>query len=370
MKKVVIIQQIIPEYRVPFFNLLREALAKENVELSLIHSNADTSSNTSPISWATVIHNRKLNLGLMQLIWQPVMQYLKGKDMVVVEKSNKLLLNYYLILTRLFSKRKLAFWGHGRNMQVEPNSGQNKFAVLTLKYCHWWFAYTQGVKDFLIKHKYPADRITNVQNAIDTRVLQEGIQKITEAEMAKLKQEMGIKGNKVAIFCGRMYPEKRIDFILESCYIIKKSIPDFEMIFIGSGQDAPMVQEAASVHKWIYYVGPKSGAERIKYFKIAQVQLMPGLVGLGVLDSFALETPIITTNYKYHSPEVEYIQDGKNGIIAENDLDIYSQRVVETLSNNKYQQLIEGCRLSAQKYTIETMVNNFKSGILACMASS
>lgn len=365
MKKVLIIQQIIPEYRIAFFNLLKTELEKENIELSLIFGTNKGSD--QELDWPDLIPHKKLKIGALELIWQPVTKFLRGKDLIIVEKSNKLLLNYYMVIVRGFWKNKLAFWGHGRNLQSNPGGIRNRFAALFLRRCDWWFAYTNSVKDFLIKNKYPANKITVVQNSIDTQNLRKQLSGVTDDEVAALRKEFGITGAKTAIFCGRMYPEKRIQFILDSCHIIKREIADFQMIFIGSGEDSEMVQKESSLHSWIHFVGPKNGSERIKYFKIADVQLMPGLVGLGILDSFALETPIVTTNYEFHSPEIEYLRNWENGVITENSLDDYSQTVIDILENKKYENLINGCKNSANKYTIENMVENFKRGVTCCL---
>jgi hypothetical protein len=142
------------------------------------------------------------------------------------------------------------------------------------------------------------------------------------------------------------------------------------MIFIGSGVDADKVKEAANTHSWIHYLGTREGRERIKYFKISAIQLMPGAVGLGILDSFALETPIVTTYDNSHGPEMEYLENEKNGIITANELEEYSRIIIDLFKNKQYLDLIEGCKESASIFTIEKMVQNFKNGIVKCLDRS
>ena len=172
-----------------------------------------------------------------------------------------------------------------------------------------------------------------------------------------------------ALFCGAMYPEKQLDFILETCYRVKQEIPDFHMIFIGSGIEADKVEKASQQNNWIHYLGSKFGKERVLYFKVSQIQLMPYSVGLGVVDSFALETPIITTSNPFHGPEIDYLVNGINGIMTADNLEVYAAKVVETLQQKSYLSLIEGCRASSANITLESMVNNFKEGILSCLST-
>lgn len=368
MKKVAIIQRTLVQYRREFFDGLKNALAEEGVELTLIYgkqsSDEGLKKDEVELAWSKYFPNKEIKFGKYTLIWQPCLKELKDKDLIVVESANKLILNYLLMINRRFSKTRLGFWGHGRNRQDTSNSFANQFKYLFLKQCDWWFAYTSGVKDFLIEKAYPQAQITIVQNAIDTQFIQQEYAQTSDLETIALKKELGIEGDQVGIFCGGIYPEKRIDFLLEACLTIKKEVPDFQMIFIGSGIDAPKITRAAVQYPWIHYVGPKFGKDRVKYFKISTLFLMPGLVGLGILDAFALETPIVTTNYEFHSPEIEYLEHGKNGLIVDNTIDHYSKAVIQLLLSGEYKPMLEHCRQSAEKYTIENMVENFKTGIL------
>ena len=101
---------------------------------------------------------------------------------------------------------------------------------------------------------------------------------------------------------------------------------------------------------------------------MADVFLMPGLVGLAILDCFAMQTPIITTNYQFHSPEIEYLENGINGLITTNTVESYSNSVINLLVNSiKLNELKINCNISAKKYTVEEMVNNFVVGIKKCL---
>ena len=89
--------------------------------------------------------------------------------------------------------------------------------------------------------------------------------------------------------------------------------------------------------------------------------------GLGVVDSFAMQTPMITTSSPTHGPEVEYIENGINGLITNDNIKDYSNTVINTLKTDGYNQLIEGCKLSSKVFTVENMVNNFRGGVISCL---
>ena len=93
---------------------------------------------------------------------------------------------------------------------------------------------------------------------------------------------------------------------------------------------------------------------------------MPGLVGLGILDAFALETPLVTTQVPLHSPEIDYLKHGVNGFMVDqsDNLQAYADAVVYLLRNEtERQRLIQGCQISREIYTLENMVNRFAQGV-------
>jgi glycosyltransferase involved in cell wall biosynthesis len=265
-------------------------------------------------------------------------------------------------------KFKFAFWGHGANLQDDPNSMKNRFRYFFLNQSDCWFAYTNGVRNFLIKRGVNNNKITVVDNAIDTLNLKLQYDNLSISEVDNLKNEMGVNSDNVAIYCGGIYKEKRIDFLIEASVIIKENISDFHLVFVGAGPEAYRVKEASETYDWIHYVGSKFGAERVPYFKMSELFLMPGLVGLAVLDTFATETPMITTDFPYHSPEIEYLENGKNGVITVNNINDYSKQIIYLFKNkDKIAGLKEGCLNSSALYSTENMVVNFTNGILKCL---
>ena len=271
------------------------------------------------------------------------------------------------MVSRYFMKYKFAFWGHVYNMQVNPKSLGNRFRHFFNNQCDWWFGYTKGAKKYLMNARYPEERITVVQNAIDTIGLQSFYSSISDSDIHRLRSDLKITGQNVGIYCGGMYPDKGFEFILKTCDLIKARIPDFHMIFIGSGIEDIKIRSAAEKFNWIHYIGPKFSKDRVIYFKISSIQIMPKLVGLCILDSFAMETPLITTDHPFHGPEIDYLENGINGIMTRYDTRDYAETIIEILNSKKYLSLIEAGKISANKYTVKNMAENFAKGIISCL---
>src|SRR5690606_25789167 len=112
------------------------------------------------------------------------------------------------------------------------------------------------------------------------------------------------------------------------------------------GIEAFKIQNTANIHSWIKYIGPKFKRELVPYFLISSVFLMPGLVGLAVLDCFALGVPLITTQHNNHSPEIDYLENNFNGIIVPDSTNPvhFANTVINLLQDeHKRLRLVTGC---------------------------
>jgi glycosyltransferase involved in cell wall biosynthesis len=375
---VTIVTKSLPHYRVPFFEALRSELERCGVTLGLIYGlpNAEEAKkqDTAAISWGHPIQNSIFPFGTRSFWWQPCAALVRRSDLVIVEQASKLLLNYVLLARQTLGGSRVAFWGHGRNFQAHIASrlGEAVKRVIS-RWPHWWFAYTEGSAEVVRQLHYPPDRITTVQNAIDTAALLRRRASVSEEELATLRLRWGIQSRNVAIFAGGLYAEKRIQFLIESAQALRRRVVDFELIVIGAGPDQVLVEEAAREHRWIHYPGPCLGTDKVPYFNLSQVMLLPGLVGLGVLDSFALEVPLVTVDLPYHSPEIDYLRHGENGLKlpAGTDPEGYAVAVAGLLCDEGWREHLKaGCRAAAQVYTLEAMVGRFSEGVLLALGRS
>jgi glycosyltransferase involved in cell wall biosynthesis len=195
---------------------------------------------------------------------------------------------------------------------------------------------------------------------------------ITDAELVDIRQRLNIGSTNVCIYVGSMIPYRRIGFLLDACTCIRRRVPDFCMLFIGAGPDDHLVKRFCADHEWALYLGPLFGREMVKYCAIAQLTLMPGAVGLGILDAFAMRIPMVTCQIPFHGPEIEYLTSGLNGLMVESadDEDRYASAVADLLADrSKLVQLSQGCEKSAAYFTIENMVGRFFGGIERALAA-
>ncbi len=373
MKKVIIIQRILPHYRVKFFRKLHEELSNVGIDLFLIYG--QEKHGTVPVSidsndvWAVKIYNRYISFLGKEVIWQPCIDTIKNCDLVIAEQAGRLLLNYLLLSVLSKNYKKIAYWGHGRNMQGCSDSIMEKIKTRLINKVDWWFLYTNININYLTKFGVKKSTISIVNNSIDTDELSAEVELFSNTNKNHLKKNLGIESDKVALFCGGLYPGKDLQFLIEACLKVKESISDFEIIFIGSGPDENILQSAIKNYTWINYVGAKYGKERVPYFIVSDVFLMPSSVGLAIIDCFVTNTPLITTDIQTHGPEISYLSNAINGYMTKYSVAEYSKVIIRYLSSSEEQnKLIEGCKQSAGKYSLDEMVKNFAQGIQLCLS--
>ena len=277
----------------------------------------------------------------------------------------------FLFLWKIAYRFKVAYWGHGINHQEDIATISNRIKALLIRRCDWWFAYTENVKKFLVSKDYPGSKITVCQNTLDINSMIGHFKSIDNDEIFYAKKVLKIDSDRIAIYSGALYPEKNIEFLLKACILMKKRIKDFHILILGAGPDQKIVEIYASENDWIHYLGARFGREKALFFSISTLLLNPGLVGLITIDSFAYETPLITTTYPYHSPEIEYIENDSNGVITSYNIKEYASKVVDLFESKEIiEKLKKGCVNSQKKYTMERMISNFEVGIKSCLAQN
>src|SRR5690606_30926991 len=125
-------------------------------------------------------------------------------------------------------------WGHGRNFQNASPIAERAKQLMSRR-VHWWFCYNDLSAEVVAGLGYPPTRITVVNNAIDTRRMQAWRAATTDAELAGLRGELGLRGSHVAAFVGGLYDEKRLPYLIEACDRIRARVDDFEMLVLGGG---------------------------------------------------------------------------------------------------------------------------------------
>ena len=376
MRRVFLIEAQIKQYRLPFYEQLFSILEADDIELKVGYSDpskveASTNDNCDlppdygvkvPAYW----------LAGERLLFQPLLRPAMTADMVILEQGNKFLLNCLLLPISRVRQRRMAFWGMGANRQAATGSLPERFRRLTTSWVSWWFAYTAGTAEYVANLGFPAERITNVSNSTDSRAFRALVAEIGESEKLRLRAELGIgREDPVAVFCGRLRPTKNLPFLLQAARLIKQRCPRVHLIVIGAGSTKFEPAEGNGEASWIHFMGAKFGRDKAALFSLSDIMLMPGAVGLVIVDAFAAGLPLLSTRLAIHGPEIDYLEENSNGLLCEPNVAAFADMTASLLlDRDRLARLQAGARAAGSRYTIENMAERFRTGIHACLESA
>lgn len=374
---VAIVYRYVHQYRREFYDLLRDRLDAAGVDLRLVAGEPGPEDirkgDAIDVPWARRVKNVVLPFGDKEIYWQPVLRHVRDADLVVVEQASKLLVNYLLLAGRRLGGPRVAFWGQGRNVFQDRASpfGESVKRVMSRR-VDWWFAYNEMSLDVVLGLGFPPERITCVQNAIDTHALREARAGLGASELEQARRAVGVKSANVGVYAGALYADKRIGFLIAASDLVRRQVPDYELVIIGSGSDEDTAREAAASRPWLHVMGARFGREKVRMMALAKALLLPGLVGVGILDGFALELPLVTTSGPYHGHEIDYLDPGENGLMVDDwrDPQEYASAIATVMTDNALlERLRKGCRDARERYTVETMVERFANGVLLALSA-
>lgn len=284
-------------------------------------------------------------------------------DLIIVEQAVRNLETYELLLRR----RPVAFWGHGKTFTKQVSPQQDWFKQWVTRQGIWFFAYTSEGADAMASTGMSIQRISVVQNSIDTKSLRDQTAAVRPESLASFMRRHDLHG-RTALFMGGLDQSKRLPFLFAAAQEATRLDPNFRLLVAGSGDDQALAECASADIPSVHYLGPLFGPDKAVALAASEVIAMPGRVGLVAVDSFASLTPIVTTNWKWHSVEFAYLESEVNAVVTADSAGAFARGLVDTLGNeSRLASLREGCRAARDKYTLDAMVSNFLSGILGAL---
>jgi len=374
-RRVVVVQRVLPHYRIEFFQRLRHDLDGSGIDLHLVYGQPDAAGSqrddTADLPWAERVTNRYLRVGRRTVCWQPVLEAASKADLVIVEQASRLLVNYPILVNAALGRYLVGVWGHGRNLDDRNGSVLSEYVKRRLLSSpDWWFAYTRSTVDYLLSSGVDRHRVTNVQNASDTDMLIAARSSLTDELRDGVRERLSLGEGPVCVALGSLYEARRLDFLVAAADRIYEQRSDFRLLVVGDGPSRMHIQREAKSRHWMRVVGACHGDELARLCSVGTLMLNPGLVGLNVLDSFALQLPMITCGLNSHSPEFDYLRPGVNGVVLAADASAadFAAAVVSLLSDpERLGGLRDGCDIAARRYTLDEMVSRFAGGVRSAL---
>ncbi len=357
--RVAIIHPWLPQYRRKFFEELVRAGAEAGLDFEIFYG-------ATPAEWsargdavtssdASMLPTRRFG----PLNYKSVASVLQQEwSLIIVEQAVRNLETY-----ELFARaRPVAFWGHGRTYTKAPSLAQERFKRWLTRRGRWFFAYTPGGAAAVISSGFDEDRVTIVQNSIDTSGLSFDLANVNTRDVRQFKEIHGLSDS-TAIYIGGLDRDKRLGFLFEAAQIVHERDPMFRLLIAGNGSERDAVRNKADKLPYVHYLGPLFGEAKAVAMKSARVLAMPGRVGLVAVDSFVAGLPMVTTDWPWHAPEFEYLRHGQNSWVTRDSVEDFANGLHQILGDELLRNSLEaGCHVDARRYTLDAMVRNFLDG--------
>jgi len=376
VKRILIVQEYIPQYRAKLFVELKAKLATKGLDLVILagrpsvemsaRQDAGSASNYRRIwQYEFRILGRRLNVRGIPF------NLIRSSDLIILEQARRNIDLYFLIFFRrfLFPKLKIALWGHGHDFTKSTTRIEKYILKSLTRNVDWFFSYTQKSSMIVQEYGFNESNITLLQNSADVNPLIQDISNITLEETQKFKLDTFGSSGPLALYMGALDVSKKISFLIESLDLVYSQRPDFRLAIAGAGPMSEKVSSLAVSRPWLKLMGPQFGRTKALLLKSAEMLVIPGRVGLVTIDSFAAGCPIVTTDDILHPPEFDYLENERNALVVREDEVEFSQAVISLFDVHLHNRLSSNCRKDLDGHSLDKMIANFATGILACLGS-
>jgi glycosyltransferase involved in cell wall biosynthesis len=369
MSRVVIVQDYVPSYRVAFFEMLADRAKSVGIAVSIAAAGPGAENalrrDRADLTGVLNFERRDLRIFGRRLAVRNLSEVIRSADLVILEQARRNLDAYRAL--RSTRPPMVALWGHGRDYTRKAGRlSRGALEWLTAR-ADWMFVYTGGGVAPVSRMGMPTSRVTVVQNSLDTAGIQNRIARLSDSDRDDFERRLGLVG-RTAIFLGALDGSKRLDVLLASAEVLSRNEPGFRLLIAGDGPLRGQVERRVGELPAVRILGRVDGDTKALALLASRAIVMPGRVGLVAVESFASGVPLVTTDWPYHAPEFEYLEPGVNAIVTADDLDSFTTGVRSLIVDDElHDRLSDGCRRSAEHYTLDHMVTNFLSGIIAAL---
>ncbi len=373
----------LPHYRVRFYELLAE---RGSFDYVVFHgappSWVGTEELKGPFAFSQRrVDNHEFRVGPLTLIYQPVVWEILtgGYDAIVITTESKFISNLLLALLCKLRGIAVLHWGFG----YHPARGSRESDVpnpvmLTIttaikkgftKLADGFIAYTKNGAEQLIASGYPRERTFFVQNTIDMSEQLRLHEAARDTDPQQIRREFGLRPDSaVFVFIGRLVPIKRVDQLIEAIRLInrdKLSARPVEALIIGSGMCEEALKAQAADIPGIHFFGALPPNDAVaRCLKVSAAAVVAGMIGLVANHALAHGRPVITRELDTHSPELEYIEQDRNGLIVPGDMDAFAATLARFADDPGWQaRLAKGALETRDALRMDSMAERFDEAV-------
>lgn len=353
--KVGLIQRVLPEYRVPFFNSLGRACRGG---LSMFAGSPKPDEMIKPVDRledAQLTYGKNLHLfsGKAYLCLQfGLMDWLRDWDpeVLIVEANPRYLRTPTAIRWMRHRRRPVIGWGLGSSPVQGTFAGMR--AARRRHFIQQFDAlitYSQTGASGYADLGFPQDRIFVAPNAV-TPPPDDPLP--TRMEPSRIKKSS-------VLFVGRLQARKRVDNLIRACAQLPESLQP-RLTIVGDG---PALEGLKTLAKDIYpgtiFTGARYGNALADDFRAADLFVLPGTGGLAIQQAMSYGLPVITA--EADGTQADLVRPENGWQVPPNDLSALTS-ILETALSDLTQLRVMGAesyRIVCEEINLDRMVAVF-----------
>lgn len=366
-------QGCVPIYRKALYQRLGEI---SDIEYVVLHGepprNTDLMPAPKPYDFPNIeISNVDWLVFNKNLVYQPILgQVFMGRfDGFVLGDEVRFVSSVLIAIFAALRRRPIVLWGFGYHPVVTPEGPlgrvltrvASKIKRVMYRGIDGYLAYTQSAADRMIANGMPREKIGVLHNTIDVAGQQDLKRIVLERESIEESRDFfGFHGDfPILLYFGRFLKSKRVDLLIEYVRRAKSRGQKIGLLIFGAGsaQDE-LAREAAGLDSVRFFEHDDLSLTRA--LRVASAVVIPGFVGLAVTHAFAHGVPMITRAGQPHSPEIDYLKHGENGLVLPEEKEAFFEGLDSYLRDSKLQQQLRaGAAATAEHLTMDNMVRAF-----------
>lgn len=353
--KTVIIQTVVPDYRIGLFSGLRKEMGDNLLILCGRKDFGTLVTADSAVSLVDKVANHYLfgkTLLWQSLPWRTVV----SADIVIVNGNVRNISTTILSLIRKLTKKRTINWNHlkGRNWWV------SSLRAFHLRLFDCMICYTQEELK-AAKQRYPWLKVYAAPNACMNK--RDCCPEALESTAVK-----------DVVYVGRLVENKKPVFLLRA---FKKALEgnivpnNTKLCFVGAGPEETKLREIIyrdySLKDRVDFAGHVSDVQTLKsIYGKSLIAVSPGYVGLSCIQAFAFGVPMVISKTEPHSPEIEACVEGFNSYFYETDnIDSFCKTIDQAYKERDkiVRNRMVLAEWTAEHYSFENMIKQFLSVI-------
>lgn len=363
--KVVMIQRVVPHYRIALFNEVYKILKSKNSEFKVICgkdiANTKLKNVESPPSYVSIsLKGNRILADRIKLYYNLFGRLVKEKPgLIITEGGSNTINNIQVYLySRLFDIPYVVL-----DLGKLANLREQKSKVFEYPYFMLYKKITRSSRSILTynnagstyftnKLNISPERIQILYNTINEKAIFEAQRHpVTDSKFEKFSENF----KSILIFVGAINHQKNLDFLAA----LQKNLDTrYAFLIIGDGEYKEELQKLMGKEN-TFFAGHITDLSRLAYYYgKSKIFILPGLGGLSINQSLAYGVPVLCS--EADGSEYDLIIPGKTGyILPKNDVLNWVDKINEMCSFEKNHFSVDCMEHMRNNISFDKAVSNF-----------